>query len=156
MIHNVMMSTETVTDTNNKMSAMTKVTKALRELEEEIALHAVDAFVEELKKAFELEDMDAFVESYKTSLTQKMKEEAKKAAAAGKPKKVVKLDAEGHVVKREPSEYNVFIREAMLRLKQEPENKDVKGKELMAMAAAEWKKSGKSKAKKTEAKSDSE
>lgn len=158
MIHIVQMSTEQVTDTNNtiKMSAMTKVNKALRELEEEIALNAVNAFVEELKKAFEIEDMDSFVESYKTSLTTKMKEEAKKAAAAGKPKKAVKLDAEGHVVKREPSEYNVFIREAMLRLKEDPENKDVKGKELMAMAAAEWKKSGKSKAKKTETKSDSE
>lgn len=132
-------------------TAMTKVFKALRELEEEAAMHAIDDFVTELKASFELEDIDSFVEAYKKKLTQKLKDEAKEAAK--KPKKAVKLDAEGHVVKREPSEYNIFIRDAMLRLKSMPENAEVKGKELMAMAAAEWKASGKGKSSK---KADSE
>ncbi len=143
------MSTETVTQhTMSTATAMTKVFKALRELEEDAAMNAIDDFVSELKAAFELEDIDSFVETYKKKLTQKLKDEAKEAAK--KPKKAVKLDAEGHVVKREPSEYNIFIREAMLRLKALPENHEVKGKELMAMAAAEWKASGKGKSKKSD------
>lgn len=135
------MSTDTVININmmSTTPAMTKVSKALRELEEEASLRAVDAFVAEMKKEFELEDIDAFVEKYKAAYTQKMKDEAKEAAK--KPKKAVKTDDSGHVVKRAPSDYNIFIRETMLKLKQMPENADFKGKQLMAMAAAEWKKS---------------
>ena len=42
--------------------------------------------------------------------------------------------------KRPPSEYNLFIKERMAKLKAEPENEKLDNKAIMSMAASEWKK----------------
>lgn len=117
------------------MSAMIKLHKAVYEVREEAIMTAIDAFVAALKAEFEMDELDAFTETYKTKLAQQLKEEVKESTK--KPKKAPKLDAEGHVIKREPSAYNKFVQEALIRLKKE--NPTMSGKVLMSMAASEWK-----------------
>lgn len=56
-----------------------------------------------------------------------------------KPNKKKTLNSDGEVVKRQPSPYNVFIKNEMAKLKQE--NPDCDNKEIMKLAAASWKKS---------------
>jgi hypothetical protein len=50
-----------------------------------------------------------------------------------------KVNSDGEVVKRQPSPYNVFIKNEMAKLKQE--NPECDNKEIMKLAAAAWKKS---------------
>lgn len=59
--------------------------------------------------------------------------------ASKKPNKKKILNSDGEVVKRQPSSYNVFIKNEMAKLKQE--NPDCDNKEIMKMAAVSWKKS---------------
>ena len=55
-----------------------------------------------------------------------------------KKKKTVKLDKDGNVKqKRAPTAYNLFVKERMGELKKE--NPELKGSELMKMAAGDWK-----------------
>lgn len=118
-------------------ATMIKLNKAIQEVREEAILNAIDAFVATLKAEFEIDELDTFTETYKAKISQQLKDEIKDASK--KPKKAPKLDADGNLVKREPSEYNKFIKEALIRLKKE--NPEQSGKDLMTLAAAEWKKS---------------
>lgn len=130
---------ESSTETYTTMSAaMIKMTKAMNVFAEETALSAIDDFLAAFKAEFELDedDLKAFVDKYKENMRQQYKDAAKEAGK--KPKKAQKLDADGNVVKREPSAYNKFVKAKMEELK--ATNPDIKGKELLAMAAAEWKK----------------
>ena len=55
-----------------------------------------------------------------------------------KKKKTVKLDKDGNVKpKRAPTAYNLFVKERMGELKKE--NPELKGSELMKLAAGDWK-----------------
>lgn len=149
-------STDTVTQqaiTNNMSAAMTKLNKALATFADETTLAAIDNFVAAFKQEFELDedDMTAFVTKYKSELAQKSKDAAKEATK--KPKKAQKLDADGNVIKREPSEYNKFVQAKMEELKANNPDLKGKGKELMAMAAAEWKKHKAAKASESETES---
>lgn len=120
---------------NNKMSAaMNKLNKAMHVFAEETALAAIDDFITAFKARVELDDDDlAFIEKYKADFSKKAKEQAAK-----KPKKEQKMDENGNVIKRKPTEYNLFVQAKMEELKKA--HPDVKGNQLMAMAAAEWKK----------------
>jgi hypothetical protein len=57
-----------------------------------------------------------------------------------KVKREPKLDADGNVVKRAPTEYNIFLAKTMAELKNEYKDYEVKPnqKELMAEVAAKW------------------
>mgnify|MGYP006272003715 CR=1 FL=1 len=92
----------------------------------------VTEFAEEVRSQFEIdaEDFDKLVADYKSKVTQKIKEQSKPGY------KPPKKDAPPKE-KRAPSEYNVFVKNALIRLKQE--NPETPAKELMAKAAAEWK-----------------
>lgn len=128
--------------------AYNKVTKALQTFEEEIALNTVDALIQAFKAEFELEEeeLTAFTEKFKLSLKDKFKEQAK--ASKSKGSKASGSSSDGEKKKREPSAYNKFVKAEMERIK--VDNPEVKGKELMAMAAANWR------VAKATAKSDSE
>ena len=67
-------------------------------------------------------------------------EEPAKANPKIKAKREPKLDADGNVVKRAPTEYNIFLAKTMAELKAEYKDYEVKPnqKELMAEVAAKW------------------
>jgi hypothetical protein len=61
----------------------------------------------------------------------------KDALKLGQPKKrAVKLDSDGVVIKKQPSKYNLFIKDEIARLIAEFPDKD--RKELMKQAANNW------------------
>ena len=66
--------------------------------------------------------------------------EPAKANPKIKVKREPKLDADGNVVKRAPTEYNIFLAKTMAELKNEYKDYEVKPnqKELMAEVAAKW------------------
>lgn len=97
------------------MAAITKFNKAVQALVEATSIKVVDDFVVALKEKFELdeEDLQSVIENFKkSSITVEKK-------------------------KRPASEYNIFIKETIERLKKEnPESKE----NLMKLATAEWNK----------------
>ena len=62
------------------------------------------------------------------------------AAPPKRKKREPKVDAEGNIIKRAPTEYNNFMSKALLALKEEYKDYEVKPnqKELMVEAAAKW------------------
>ena len=65
---------------------------------------------------------------------------ADEAEPMKRKKREPKLDADGNVIKRAPTAYIIFLGQAMLALKEEYKDYEVKPsqKELMAEAAAKW------------------
>ena len=59
---------------------------------------------------------------------------------AKRKKREPKVDAEGNIIKRAPTEYNIFMSKTLLALKDEYKDYEVKPnqKELMAEAAGKW------------------
>jgi 20S proteasome alpha/beta subunit len=68
------------------------------------------------------------LDEYKKLITAAFKEAAKKTKRS--------VGASGEVVKREPTKYNIFVKEEILKLK--AENPDKQYKDLMKMAADKW------------------
>jgi len=68
------------------------------------------------------------LDEYKKLITAAFKEAAKKTKRSA--------GASGEVVKREPTKYNIFVKEEILKLK--AENPDKQYKDLMKMAADKW------------------
>jgi len=68
------------------------------------------------------------LDEYKKLITAAFKEAAKKTKRS--------VGASGEVVKREPTKYNIFVKEEILELK--AENPDKQYKDLMKMAADKW------------------
>lgn len=60
----------------------------------------------------------------------------KDALKSGGKKRVVKVDSDGVVIKKQPSKYNLYIRDEMARLISEFPDKE--RKELMKQAAINW------------------
>jgi hypothetical protein len=84
------------------------------------------------EKTYTLKELkDALDEIYKAHNTEKK-------PAAKKTKKTAEAKAAAEVKpKRQPSAYNNFVKQRMQELKQT--NKDVPPRELMSMAASQWK-----------------
>ena len=112
--------------------ALSKVHKSIALLVEETAVQTLQEVANAMKEKFNIDEDDVvkFVAEFKTTLANKYKEEAKSSKKGGKTTSPPKE-------KRAPSEYNIFIKNALIRLKQE--NPDTPAKELMGKAAAEWK-----------------
>lgn len=111
--------------------ALSKVHKSIALLVEETALQTVQDVANAMKDKFQIdeEDVAQFIGEYKAMLATKHKEDAKSSKKKGKSSTTKE--------KRAPSEYNIFIKNALIRLKQE--NPETPAKELMGKAAAEWK-----------------
>lgn len=109
--------------------ALSKVHKSIALLVEEVAVQSLTDVAKAMQEKFNIaeDEVDAFITEYKSTLTQKVKQDSKKTSKKDGPPKE----------KRAPSEYNVFIKNALIRLKKE--NPDTPAKELMGKAAAEWK-----------------
>lgn len=112
--------------------ALNNVHKALAGLVEDTALTTVDKLVTFLSDKIEFDDdMKALFEDFKKTTKEEIKASFKndrsKKARGGEEKK-----------KREPSAYNLFIKEKMAQIK--AKRPELKGKELMKEAIDEWKK----------------
>lgn len=113
--------------------ALNTVHKALAGLVEETAINTVDKLITFLSDKIEFDDdMKALFDEFKKTTKEEIKasfknDRSKKGGRSGEEKK-----------KREPSAYNLFIKEKMAQIKvKKPE---LKGKELMKEAIDEWKK----------------
>ena len=80
------------------------------------------------------------LDEYKKLITAAFKEAAKKtnkrSGKSGGGSGSGALGAGGDVVKREPTKYNIFVKEEILKLK--AENPEKQYKDLMKMAADKW------------------
>ena len=74
------------------------------------------------------------LDEYKKLITTAFKEAAKKTSK--RTSKSGNGSGGGEVVKREPTKYNIFVKEEILKLK--AENPDKQYKDLMKMAADKW------------------
>ena len=74
------------------------------------------------------------LDEYKKLITAAFKEAAKKTKRASKSGS--NGSGSGDVVKREPTKYNIFVKEEILKLK--AENPEKQYKDLMKMAADKW------------------
>lgn len=74
------------------------------------------------------------LDEYKKLITTAFKEAAKKTSK--RTSKSGNSSGGGEVVKREPTKYNIFVKEEILKLK--AENPDKQYKDLMKMAADKW------------------
>ena len=74
------------------------------------------------------------LDEYKKLITMAFKEAAKKTSK--RTSKSGNGSGGGEVVKREPTKYNIFVKEEILKLK--AENPDKQYKDLMKMAADKW------------------
>jgi hypothetical protein len=74
------------------------------------------------------------LDEYKKLITTAFKEAAKKTSK--RTSKSGNGSGSGEVVKREPTKYNIFVKEEILKLK--AENPDKQYKDLMKMAADKW------------------
>jgi hypothetical protein len=112
--------------------ALNKVYKSIAQLVEDTAVQTMQEVADEMRNQFEIDEDDftKFIEDYKAKLMQKLKYQSK---AGAKPSKKESTPKE----KRAPSEYNLFVKNALIRMKKE--NPETPAKELMAKAAAEWK-----------------
>lgn len=111
--------------------ALIKAQKALQTLAEEVALSTVDKLAEFLATKIEFDDdMKEVFEEFKNSLKDEYK-------ALAKPSKKGKNADGTDKKKREPTAYNLFIRDEITRLKKE--NPAMAGKELMSAATTAWK-----------------
>jgi hypothetical protein len=72
------------------------------------------------------------LDEYKKIVTNAYKDAMKKTKKKGNKSN----DDKTEIVKREPTKYNIFVKEAILKLK--VENPDKPYKDLMKMAADEW------------------
>lgn len=108
--------------------ALNKVHKSIALLMEDVAIQTLMDVTNAMKEKFNIADdeVDAFVDKYKDVLAEKTKQDAKKGSKKNSAPKE----------KRAPSEYNVFIKNALIRLKKE--NPETPAKSLMKQAAAEW------------------
>lgn len=110
--------------------ALSKVHKSIALLVEETAIETLSEVAKAMQEKFNIaeDEVESFITEYKTNLVQKVKQDSKKPGAKknAAPKE-----------KRAPSEYNIFIKNALIRLKKE--NPETPAKELMGKAAAEWK-----------------
>jgi hypothetical protein len=113
---------------------ITKFNKAIHTLVEDASLSAVDKLAAFLDTQIEMDDdMKQLFTDFKTNLTTELKEAAKAPAATKASKK-----GNAPATKREPSAYNLFIKEQMAKIK--AANPDMPAKELMKAATVEWKK----------------
>lgn len=95
------------------------------------------------KKLFMRKMVDTFVSNIDVSKEYSLEEVKKIATDAYKScKKTKKVKADGEE-KRKPSEYNLFVKEQMQKIKAENPTKD--NKEIMSLAASLWKEHKKSK-----------
>jgi hypothetical protein len=76
------------------------------------------------------------LDEYKKLITAAFKEAAKKTKRASKSGSNCIGGSGGDVVKREPTKYNIFVKEEILKLK--AENPEKQYKDLMKMAADKW------------------
>ena len=76
------------------------------------------------------------LDEYKKLITTAFKEAAKKTNKRSGKSGGGALGAGGDVVKREPTKYNIFVKEEILKLK--AENPEKQYKDLMKMAADKW------------------
>lgn len=114
--------------------ALNNVQKALAGLVEETALSTVDKLVTFLSDKIEIDDemktlFDEFKKTTKEGIKASFKNSTRKGGAKDEKKK------------REPSPYNLFIKEKMAEIK--AKKPELKGKDLMKEAIEEWKKKGK-------------
>lgn len=111
--------------------ALNNVNKALAGLVEETALSTVDKLVSFLSDKIEIdEDMKSLFDEFKKNTKDEIKASFKNNSRKGGAKEEKK--------KREPSPYNLFIKEKMAEIK--AKKPELKGKELMKEAIEEWKK----------------
>lgn len=119
---------------------ITKFNKAIHALVEDASLSAVDKLAAYLDTQIEMDDdMKTLFSDFKTNLTTELKEAAKTPTPTKGAKK-----GGAPAVKREPSAYNLFIKENMAKIK--AANPDMPAKELMKAATVEWKKAKEAKA----------
>lgn len=117
---------------------MNDILKAIQKHEVEIANHAIDKLVEEIKTVLGdtdadlLESLDEHLGEIIKSAKEAILEELKKSSKVAIGKKVKDPNAP----KRLPSEYNLFVKEYMAKLK---DRDDVPPKDRMKMAVAAWK-----------------
>ena len=77
------------------------------------------------------------VDEYKKMITSAYKDAMKKTNKANKKSRANNGDVKKcDIVKREPTKYNIFVKETILHLK--TENPDKPYKDLMKMAADKW------------------
>lgn len=110
------------------------VNKAVNQLVEETTVSTVDKLVVYLSDKIEFdEDMKKLFDDFKKIAREEVRTSFKQDKGKRGGKKSDK--------KREPSAYNLFIKEKMAEIKQK--KPELKGKELMKEAIEEWKKNPK-------------
>lgn len=115
--------------------ALNNVHKALAGLVEETALNTIEKLTAFLSEKIEFDDdMKTLFEEFKKNTKDEIK-------ASFKNDRNRKGGAKEEKKKREPSPYNLFIKEKMAEIK--AKKPELKGKELMKEAIEEWKKKGK-------------
>lgn len=112
--------------------ALNTVHKALAGLVEETAMSTVDKLVTFLSEKIEFDDdmktlFDDFKKATKEEIKASFKNDRSRKSRGGEKK-----------AKREPSAYNLFIKDKMAEIK--VKRPDLKGKDLMKEAIDEWKK----------------
>ena len=112
------------------------VTKAINLLVEETTVSTIDKLVVYLSDKIEFDDdMKKLFDDFKKTTKEELKASQKQEKGKRGGKKVENKK------KREPSAYNLFIKEKMAEIKQK--KPELKGKELMKEAIEEWKKTPK-------------
>lgn len=122
------------------MASLTAFHKATAVLLEETTASTVDKLAAFLSEKIEFDDdMKALFEEFKKTAKEEIRASFKTAAAtAGKKGRGGKDAAGGEKKKREPSAYNLFIKDKMAEIK--AKRPELKGKDLMKEAIVEWKK----------------
>lgn len=103
----------------------------------EVKSEAIASSTVSSKKITTKKMLDTFVSNIDTTKEYSLEEVKKILTESYKSvKKTKKVKSEG-AEKRQPSKYNLFVKEQMIKIKLENPSKD--NKEIMSMAASQWK-----------------